>query len=150
MATLIDVAKKLARANPKKPAQPFLRKAVSTAYYAVFEALAKECANAFVGKKDCAAWYQVCRSLEHTYAKSQCKKANTKSFPNGIQAFAFSFVQLQEDRHKADYDHSVFFTRADVLLRIQEAEVAIQKLKSAPRFDRRAFSVWVMFKTRDK
>jgi uncharacterized protein (UPF0332 family) len=150
MATLLDVARRLAKANPKRPAQPYLKRAVSTAYYAMFEALSQECARSFVGKKNCKAWYQVCRSLEHTFAKSQCKRATQKSFPSGVQAFAYSFARLQEDRHIADYDHSSFFTRAEVLLKIQEAEIAIQKLKSAPRFDRRAFAVWVMFKTRDK
>jgi uncharacterized protein (UPF0332 family) len=150
MATLLDVARRLAKANPKKPAQPYLKRAVSTAYYAMFEALGKECATSFVGKRNCKAWYQVCRSLEHTFAKSQCKKATTLNFPQEIQAFAYSFVRLQEDRHKADYDHSSSFIRADVLVKIQEAEIAIQKLKHAPRFDRRTFAVWVMFKTRDK
>jgi uncharacterized protein (UPF0332 family) len=150
MATLLDVTRRLAKANPKRPAQPYLKRAISTAYYAMFEVLAKECANSFVGKKNCKAWYQVCRSLEHTFAKGQCNRAATLNFPQEIQAFAYSFVRLQEDRHKADYDHSSSFTRADVLVKIQEAEIAIQRLRTAPRFDRRAFAVWVMFKTRQK
>jgi uncharacterized protein (UPF0332 family) len=46
---LIVTARKLAKASPKKPRQADLKRAVSTAYYALFHALAKNAADQLVG-----------------------------------------------------------------------------------------------------
>ncbi len=138
MAGLLDVARKLAEANPKRPAQPYLRRAISTAYYAVFETLATECANAFIGNgpgHSQKARLQVFRALEHGFAKNACKQAAKLNFPQDIIAFADVFIKLQEERHKADYDPFTSYSRAYALVKIQEAEIAILSLRKAPRAD---------------
>ena len=42
-------ARRLALAGPRRPRQADLRRAVSTAYYALFQAMAKDCADVLVG-----------------------------------------------------------------------------------------------------
>ncbi|WP_311044088.1 hypothetical protein [Rhizobium bangladeshense] len=121
---------------------------MSTAYYALFHALARECADLLVGAGDArrdAAWAQVYRTLEHGVAKNSCKTTAARGFPTGIVSFADTFVVLQEERHRADYDPIARFVRAEVLVLIDNCEQAIKDLRSAPRQDRKAFAVWVLF-----
>lgn len=145
---LIATARRLAKASPKRPRQSDLKRGVSTAYYALFHALARECADLLVGVGDArsdAAWSQVYRTLEHGVAKNSCKAAAARGFPADIVSFADTFVVLQEERHRADYDPLARFVRAEVLVLIDNAEQAIRDLSSAPRSDRKAFAVWVLF-----
>lgn len=82
---LLETARKLANANQRRPKQADLRRAVSTAYYAVFHALAHECADRFIGTGDQrseAAWTQVYRALEHGFAAKQARKARELGFPD--------------------------------------------------------------------
>lgn len=84
---LIATARRLARANAKKPRQAELRRAVSTAYYALFHALARNCADLFVGTGDArskGAWSQVYRALEHGFAKNACVQAAALGFPANV------------------------------------------------------------------
>jgi hypothetical protein len=81
---LIVTARRLARANPNRPRQADLRRAVSTAYYAVFHALARQCADRFVGtghNRSRPAWQQVYRALDHGFAKNACFQAANLGFP---------------------------------------------------------------------
>ncbi|MBB3165739.1 hypothetical protein FHS25_006251 [Rhizobium laguerreae] len=52
---------------------------------------------------------------------------------------------LQEERHRADYDPLARYVRAEVLVLIDNCEQAIKDLAFAPRSDRKAFAVWVLF-----
>lgn len=145
---LISTARRLAKASPKRPRQSDLKRGVSTAYYALFHSLARECADLLVGTGDTRsdpAWVQVYRALEHGIAKNSCKTAATKTFPNGVLSFADTFVTMQEERHRADYDPEARFARPDVLVLIDNCEQAIRDLLAAPRSDRKAFAVWVLF-----
>lgn len=145
---LIATARRLAKASSKRPHQSDLKRAVSTAYYALFHCLARECADLLVGTGDSrsdAAWVQMYRALEHGISRNACKAAATKGFPNGILSFADTFVAMQEERHQADYDPLARFARPDVLVLIDNCEQAIKDLLAAPRSDRKAFAVWVLF-----
>ncbi|UWM78915.1 hypothetical protein N1937_26860 (plasmid) [Rhizobium sp. WSM4643] len=104
---LIATARRLAKASPKRPRQSDLKRGVSTAYSALFHALARDCADLLVGTGDTRsepAWAQVYRTLEHGVAKNSCKAAASRGFPGNIVSFADTFVILQEERHRADYD----------------------------------------------
>src|SRR4051812_27154040 len=73
MTGLLVTARTLAEANPRRPTQANLSRAVSTAYSAVFHMLAKQCADAFAGTgagRSERAWNQVYRALEHGAAKN--------------------------------------------------------------------------------
>jgi hypothetical protein len=49
---------------------------------------------------------------------------------SALKAVANTFAQLQEQRHKADYDNSTFWTRAEALKQVKSAEQAFVTWKS--------------------
>jgi hypothetical protein len=150
-AGLLGAAHRLASAGRGRPAQPYLKRAVSTAYYALFEALARECADSLVGAgraRGTSTWGQVYRALEHGFAKNACSQAKNLSLPASIIAFADTFTALQEQRHQADYDPTARFSRAEVIDLINSAETAIRSLRSATRTERRDFAVLVLLRRR--
>ena len=55
--------------------QASLRRAISTAYYAVFHSLARIAADLIVGTDRNEAWHQAHRALEHGSAKNACLNA---------------------------------------------------------------------------
>lgn len=151
---LIASAKRLlGRGRKGKPRQSDLKRALSTAYYAMFHALCRNCADSFIGiaktSRSQPAWRQVYRAVEHGFAKNQCKNRSVmERFPPEIQDFANQFVLLQERRHQADYDPFIKFTRHDVLTSIDAAVVAIGKLQASRIKDKKAFAAWTVMKNR--
>jgi hypothetical protein len=136
----------------RKPRQADLRRALSTAYYALFHCLAQSGADLLVGgagaQKSREAWRQVYRALGHGDAKKACSHTKTKGkFPQPIQDFANTFRTMQEKRHIADYDPIGKFFESAVTLDIDGAEDAIKNFSKASKADRRAFAAWVLFKS---
>lgn len=150
---LIGLAKRLAKASPSKPRQADLKRAVSTAYYALFHAIAKNVADTMVGavksNRSENAWAHAYRGLQHGDAKTACEAVRKINFPQAIKDCADAFIALQIARHAADYDPLHRLTRANALLAVQKAEDAIAKLRSASAKDSRAFAVQVLIKKRN-
>ncbi|MEM9899421.1 MAG: hypothetical protein AAF742_08600, partial [Pseudomonadota bacterium] len=89
------------------------------------------------------------RSVDHTFAKEQCRNRKVMAkFPKDIEDFGNLFVDLQEDRHRADYDPSEAFFKSDVIETINAAESAILAFRRSSIKDRRAFAAWTTMKTR--
>lgn len=137
----------------RRPRQSNLRRAVSTAYYSMFHCLASCCADTLVGSRSAdrskPAWRQVYRALEHRLAKERCKNQDKiKKFPKEVEDFANAFVSLQEKRHSADYDPFSQFTKLEVKSDIASTRDVIKRFRAVPIKDRRAFAVFVLFKTR--
>ena len=148
---MIETARMLAIAGQRRPRQANLRRAISTAYYALFHVLAKDAADFLVGTRPGRvrnAWAQTYRALDHGFAKNACNEAKNLGFPPGLIACAASFVRLQETRHKADYDPDARFTRALALEWVNIAEAAIKDLHGTSRDDRRAFAIQLLLKKR--
>ncbi|MCU0912356.1 MAG: hypothetical protein MUE98_13765 [Rhodobacteraceae bacterium] len=153
---LLRTARRLATpANRGRPLQSDLRRAVSTAYYAVFHALAAECADQTIGRlnriKIKRAWAQAYRALDHGRVKAVCASSNSRvkgayrRFPDAIRAFGDTFVALQTKRHAADYDPlSAPLSTTEVIAEIGTAERAILDFRAASVLDRRAFCVFVI------
>jgi uncharacterized protein (UPF0332 family) len=134
---LLDQAIQLVHREPKKPKQASLRRAVSTAYYALFHFLISE---------SVANWSKpnlrtaLGRAFDHNIMKSASKRLfDSRQFPftgedprtvSALKAVANAFAQLQEQRHKADYDNSTFWTRAEALKQVKSAEQAFVACKS--------------------
>lgn len=140
-------------ADRDQPRQAHLKRAMSTAYYAMFHALCRNCADSLVGPEGTPgrsrrAWNQAYRAVEHGYAKNQCKDKVMDDFPETIRNFAIHFVQLQELRHEADYDPAISFTIQEARKAIWDTEVMISKLMNSEVRDRKAFSVWITMKKR--
>ncbi len=146
---LITTARSLTELDPRQPTQANLRRAVSTAYYAVFHSLAHAAADLLIGRESSAAWHQVYRALEHGNAKNACQQIQAmQRFPCEIQEFAETFVVLQGVRHQADYAYGVTYERQDTVAAIDRAEDAINQFEAAHREQRLGFIAHVLFRRR--
>ena len=144
---LIETALILARFDDKgRPRQSNLKRASSTAYFAMFHALCLNCADSLVGatraSRSQQAWQQAYRSIRHGYAKEQCERDKISEFPFGIRVFANKFVVLQDKRHQADYNPSFRLERNDVYIDIESAAIGIRQLQESNSRHRTAFAVW--------
>ncbi|AVL53981.1 hypothetical protein CEP88_16160 [Roseobacter denitrificans] len=144
----LSTARRLAPVSARRPNQANLRRCISTCYYAVFHALAKTAADSLVGatksRRPNKAWVEVYRGLGHGACKDACKKAGQVSFPQEVHDFADAFIQLQEARHRADYDPMYRPNKAEALVYIALAEKSIATLKAVPTTDKKAFVAWVL------
>ena len=146
---LIAQANRLASASRGRPRQVDLKRALSGAYYAMFHALASECADAVVGAgrdRSEDAWTRVYRALDHGAVKNACNQVKSKGMPSTVANFAKLFAALQGERHAADYDPRSFFERSEVAGFIADADAAIVEFQALPRADRRAFVALVLFR----
>lgn len=143
----LAVAKRLLNAT-EEPTESEIRCSISSSYYAAFHALAQVCANALIGptesKHPKKAWVEVYRGLNHGVCKKACERANSVNFPECIKEFSDAFIQLQEQRHLADYDPYAKFSKADGELWYRLASISIRSLRSAKKIDQKAFSAWVL------
>ena len=100
----LDTAQELLRSSRGAPRQANLRKACSAVYYALFHTICATCAGTLTVRGTRRAWTQVYRAVDHGTASKKCKKLEEMGFPAEIVDFADLFVQMQEKRHRADYD----------------------------------------------
>ena len=147
---LIEVARPMTESRHAPPPQAGLRRAVSTAYYAMFHCLAASAANLFIGTERNPAWHRTYRALEHGRARTACRQAQAMpEFPVEIRDFADAFVELQIERQKADYAlDTAAYPKSDVLDYIVSAELAINRFEQAAVEARRAFAAHVLFRQR--
>ena len=147
---LIETARGLTESGPGDPTQARLRRAVSTAYYAVFHCLAATTADLFIGRQRTPAWHRVHRAVEHGRVRNACREARAmREFPVEIRNFAKTFVELQIARQQADYAlHPEAYTKSDVLVYVASAEWAIGELDQADIGARRGFAAHVLFRQR--
>ena len=133
--------------------QTHLKRAVSTAYYAMFHAVCASAAELLPGAANdpatAAAWRQAYRGPEHTHVRNQCRNASLMTpFPIEIQDFARIFVENQGHRNQADYNPASDFYPMDASHIIDNAETAIGQLSSAPETIRRAFAITTLLRNR--
>ena len=147
---LMETARRLTESGASQPTQADLRRAVSTAYYALFHCLAAAAADLLTGSSSRGSeWHQVYRALEHGKAKRACRQQRAlRAFPMEIRRFAEMFVDLQEARHEADYALEGQYLKPDVLAIIIRAGEAIDRFEQADIRHRRGFAVHVLFKRR--
>ena len=149
-ADWIAVARLLAQAPGGGTAQETrLRRAVSTAYYALFHCLSENCADLLAGrvkdKRHNAEWLRVYRSLNHGKARNRCRsQASFAHVPQPVRDFAEQFVELQRLRHEADYNPAASFGQTDVAERIDDCEARIRAFNAVPAAARRAFVLYLL------
>lgn len=128
-------------AGPGRPKQANLRRTISTAYYALFHLLVYEATSRMDLRGPDAQKYQrgLGRAFEHETMKLASAAINATEIAGGIgsvktppdlKEVASAFVELQRDRHSADYDLTRQFTKADARLRLEQAEAAFAKWAS--------------------
>jgi hypothetical protein len=140
---LLQLARDLAVLDPRRPRQVALRRAVSTAYYALYHRIVLDGANHLVGYwaagDDAAVGEAATRWFTHTRVAAACavfagatpagrfgSKAGAavakRAVSAELQTVARAFLELQSRRHEADYDGSVDFTRQEVLNVVRRTE----------------------------
>ena len=105
---LLEQAFDLARKEPEEPKQASLRRAVSTAYYALFHLLIDEAVSKWSVERQRSI---LARTFEHGRMKAICDDVQKTAKSGGpvlpeLYIVARSFIQLQQHRHTADYDNS--------------------------------------------
>lgn len=134
---LIDVARELAQLDRGRgpPRQATLRRAISTAYYAVFHAIAFHCANQLVGKSKSWEYFTpVYRALEHGKTKLVLEALGKQH--EAFASIAQIFIELQRARELADYDPEYRMGRVAVLDLIERARTARDSLQSLSENDK--------------
>jgi hypothetical protein len=151
---LLVQARMPARREPRRPKQATLRRALSTAYYGLFHFLIEESTSLLLGggQRNAAFRQLAARAFVRERMKSVCTEF-VKTKPQNVHAvlrslwiqlaiannpqaqlIAQTFIDLQEDRHAADYDLSVSFSRQDALNAVTRADRAVnarRQLKKA-------------------
>jgi uncharacterized protein (UPF0332 family) len=114
---LLEQAYDLAHKETTDPKQASLRRAVSTAYYALFHLLIDEAVGNWAVERQRST---LARTFEHGKMKGICdavlraaKSGATR--PPELHTVAQAFIRLQDHRQTADYDHSKTWSRSDVV-----------------------------------
>ena len=149
-ADLLAHAGRLCQASPKRPRQVDLCRAVSAAYYALFHELCEVCADTLIGTKESGteAWRLAYRAVDHRTAKDRCKARLPLDLPMSIASFAATFVILQEERHRSDYDPRTRFSRSEALSLVETARRGVRTLQISDLRSRRAFAAHILFRPR--
>ena len=114
---LLEQAYDLARKEPTSPKQASLRRAISTAYYALFHLLVDEAVSNWAVERQRSI---LARTFDHGKMKGICDAVLKNSGSGGkatpeLNTVAQNFIQLQHHRHTADYDNSPQWSRTEVL-----------------------------------
>ena len=125
---LLEQAYHLANREQGTPKEASLRRAVSTAYYALFHLLIDEAVSnwAIVRQRSILA-----RTFDHGRMKTVCQD-HVKDFYKGgslasgvqLKNVAQTFDILQQSRHTADYDNSFSWHRTNAIGQIDLASAA--------------------------
>jgi uncharacterized protein (UPF0332 family) len=154
----LDQAEDLVRKEKKKPKQASVRRAISAAYYALFHLFSEKVTETLIGstndRANIRAWLG--RALEHGTMNTACKffgNPSDRTFKEFSKNLAFTvdpdlkviadtFVNLQESRHRADYDMSKPITRSDAQVAIAEVRSVFTKWNVIERKDPRLMVIF--------
>jgi len=139
---LLQLASDLVAQEPARVNQAVLRRAVSTAYYALFHLLINETS---------ANWSRASsrnvlgRMFDHALMRRVSSRIlDAKRFPftgedptvvQNLRAVADAFVDLQDKRHTADYDNSAVWDPTEALEEVERAK--------------RAFATWRLIRNQE-
>src|SRR5271157_5020531 len=140
---LLEQAQHLANREKKRPRQASLRRAVATAYYALFHLLIHEATRNW---KRTAQRPLLARAFEHGRMKTACEKKRSElrdllravppppppqlAIARHLYVVVDTFAQAQQQRHSADYDMASQWTRTGVLAQIATVNAAFQSWKA--------------------
>lgn len=158
---LLDQARHLARQDTGKPKQASLRRAVSTAYYALFHLLIADFVHTMLPGHKKALMDRVSRVFNHADMLKSCRQWSQTAPPliiyeltggpihARLNSVAKTFIEMQEARHEADYDVSARLSRSTVLQRIEATELAFKDWSAMSKTDQGiAFLASLAFATR--
>lgn len=139
---LLEQALHLANREPKRPKQASLRRAVSTAYYALFHLLTSETAKNW---KRVDERPSVARMFDHgpmsractqkrnelnTYFRMRPAAGHELEVRKHLHLITNTFVDMHEHRQRADYDEGKKWARTEVLEKIQFVGAAFESWRA--------------------
>lgn len=149
---LVEVAYLLVSQRQSAPNQALLRRAASTAYYAIFHALAARCASTLVAYSgsDWDTYTLVYRALEHHSSRRLFEGRDVaSSYGPDIATLASAFVNLQQARIQADYLPQPFpLGRLQVAELVEQARNACHIVDRIPAKQMRRLAVQLIIKRR--
>ena len=120
----------MASREKENASQASLRRAVSTAYYALFHLLIDEAVSNWAVERQRGA---IGRTFEHKAMKNVCKDQVKNFFSAGepesgaqLTSVAQTFSSLQQKRHTADYDVSFDWSPTNVIGQIDLVRAAFK------------------------
>ena len=149
---LIATAYKILQGSPT---DSDLRRAVATAYYAMFHHICASFSTIVkhpAGEDYARARLQAYRYIDHGFAKTRCieAKSSARKVPPGMVRFATAFVDLQQYRSEADYDPDVIFDEASVRNYVGEAQNAMLAYDSESMEAQRAFAIFIALRSKTR
>jgi hypothetical protein len=165
-AKLIDAAEEFAKQKGGKgrPRPVLLRRAVSTAYYALYHGLTRTAAEHLLPSGSVEDQLKITRLFRHNGVKGVCAKIasreGAKSSPyldpisrslqtSALFDVAMVFCDLQEARHKADYDHLETFSKQATVGLVADSRKALKTLETAPPQEREALLALLVMSLRN-
>jgi uncharacterized protein (UPF0332 family) len=145
-ADLLAQARPLVSQDPRRPRQASLRRAISTAYYALFHLLISEASAKLVTNASHR------RLVSRTFTHAEMLKTS-RSFAGGtlpdkfdsvtggmpvpaqLRNVAQAFANLQQLRHEADYNLATSFTRDQAKDLVDQAAQAFSDWQSVRKSD---------------
>jgi hypothetical protein len=144
---LLTLAGHLSVPAATDPERAWLRRSISTAYYALFQRLVQSAAQRWTGTA--ASRLGLERTFKHDQMKEVSRAVSTGSWrgwstpqlpvPLELREIAKSFIGLQEARHQADYSNEKSWTQTEVAAKLSDARTAFQnwkKIDGSPAADR--------------
>ncbi|MCC6575336.1 MAG: hypothetical protein IT462_16290 [Planctomycetes bacterium] len=137
---LLEVARSLLAAQTAGTEEAQFRRAVSTAYYAVFHRLIEKSAEMLRGQNvEHGLFHVIARAFDHTAMKhlANAMRGGTapeivnkviKQVPDDLRTVAENFVDLQLARHDADYALAENFDAARGTRALQQADAVFSQL----------------------
>ena len=133
------------------PLPDSIRRSVSTAYYAMFHALAASNAECVVGTPQGElgehAWLRAYRGMDHGNARRNLEQGRDLFSPT-VQRFIDTFGELQDARHAADYDPSRVITLSEAVNWIDRAKTAIREIVGVDWSERSAMAIQSLIRRR--
>ena len=150
---LIELADQILQIGTGSPRQTTINRAISTAYYALFHALAGECVARIVGSPRSRRYWEIVtpvhRSIDHGAARKVFERlAKDRAARSDLKRLAEIFLELQSARHAADYDPGCRHSRRKALDLVVQGRLAIETLRSMPKEDRLILAVQLITKPR--
>ena len=148
---LIASARRSLGSQPSEESREANHRAVSTAYYATYDALCASNASVLVPVVtdliSIDAWVRVYRGSSHGHAVGNLKRHSASLSPDG-QDFASALEDLYRARLRADYNPRIVFTRQEAERLLDQAEEAIARFVQLPQTERVAIATITLLRDR--
>jgi uncharacterized protein (UPF0332 family) len=127
----------------------YRRRAVSTAYYAVFHSLAKTCSETLLTQEKTDAYVRVYRALDHGPLKNAFAAGPLRELAH-FREIGNIVTLLQSERHKADYlpPTAGVFGAEQAKQLVDQARDVIARIEELTLEDRRTLATHLLFKNR--